>query len=378
MNNINLLHIAEGQRWAGIESHIYSLLSELVELPEINTIMLLTLYDGSLRIKLREQGVDTICLPHEGHNHLYKVLSIKKHLRDNKINILHTHGYLASIYGLLAAILSKAKVRVVITFHQRAEPHPTWKMNLNVHFMILLAYFAKAHIIAVSGDVKKSAAKRFNMLNNQITIIHNGIKLPSHRLEVLDKGSLGYSPNKHTIGIAGRLVPGKGHRFFVDLASAVTKERDDIEFVILGDGPLFDEIAEYIAMRKMKEHIKLMGHKDNILDFIKNLSIMVICSDHEGIPYILLESLMLKIPVISTDVGGIPEVITHGMNGLLVKPGDNDGMKEQLVELIDHPERRIELGENGYNTIKNKFLSSRMAHETLNLYFNLINNTVQL
>lgn len=244
--------------------------------------------------------------------------------------------------------------------------------------MILLAYFAKAHIIAVSGDVKKSAAKRFNMLNNQITIIHNGIKLPSHRLEVLDKGSLGYSPNKHTIGIAGRLVPGKGHRFFVDLASAVTKERDDIEFVILGDGPLFDEIAEYIAMRKMKEHIKLMGHKDNILDFIKNLSIMVICSDHEGIPYILLESLMLKIPVISTDVGGIPEVITHGMNGLLVKPGDNDGMKEQLVELIDHPERRIELGENGYNTIKNKFLSSRMAHETLNLYFNLINNTVQL
>ena len=372
MKKINLMHIAEGVRWAGIESHIFSLLSEIRNMPEVNNVIFISLYNGLLRQKLMDMGIRAFCLPRRKKIDCSLIFQIKKQIESFEVDILHTHGYLASIYGMLAALFASRKVHIVRTIHQRAEPHDSWKMNLYVRLTIFLSRLERTHLIAVSDNVKESAVKKFNINEDIITTIHNGINFRDKRVLEKDKGKLNLDPAKHTIGIVGRLVHGKGHLFFVKLAFSLIKERDNIEFVILGDGPLRENIDTFIKQQGMENKIKLMGYKDNILDYINSLDILVICSEHEGIPYVLLEALMLKKPVVSTRVGGIPEVITSGYNGILIKPGDIEAMKNGLLELIDTPSKMILLGCNGYNIIAEKFSSYNMARNTVNLYMKLI------
>jgi len=372
MKKINLMHIAEGKNWAGIEAHIFSLLSESINMTEINDVRLVSLYDGLLKQKLMNIGFKACNLPYRKNNKCAVIFQLKKQIENFEVNVLHTHGYLASIIGILATLITTRRVHMVLTFHQRAETHKSWKLNLYVKIMIILVKLVRASVIAVSADVKKSAVQKFKINKDTITVIHNGIDFRLKNGFEKDKTTLGLDPKKYTIGIVGRLVHGKGHFFFIELATALAKERDDIEFVILGDGPLKEEVDKLIIKRGMTERIRLMGHKDNILDYINSLTIMLMCSDHEGIPYVLLEAMMLRKPVVSTWVGGIPEVINNGFNGILVKPGDIKKMKKKLLELIEEPSKMILLGNNGYNTVKEKFSSYNMCRNTVNLYMKLI------
>jgi glycosyltransferase involved in cell wall biosynthesis len=174
------------------------------------------------------------------------------------------------------------------------------------------------------------------------------------------------------IGIVGRLVPVKRHNFFIRLAVELLKERDDVDFVIIGDGPLENEVKGIIREKGLQGKIKMTGFIEDIIKYINGLDMLVITSQHEGIPYVLLEAMMLKKPVIATNVGGIPEVIKSGFNGMLSETEDLLGMKNNIIELLDHPDQMASIGENGYKTVLDNFSAISMSRQTMDLYQSLL------
>jgi glycosyltransferase involved in cell wall biosynthesis len=179
---------------------------------------------------------------------------------------------------------------------------------------------------------------------------------------------MGLDPQKKAIGIVGRLVKGKGHHFFIRLSKALSEIREDLEFLIIGDGPLADEIRLNIKQMNMDGNIKMLGFRSDVIDYINCLDILTLCSDHEGIPYVVLEALKCRTPIVSTNVGGIPEVISSGYNGILTGHGDCEEMKSKILELLDRPSMLNMITQNGYDTLLNKFSTPKMAQETVALY----------
>ena len=368
MKNMNVLHIGEGAHWAGIEAHLSALLGELRRMPEIDRLALIVFNQGLLSQRIEAMGLETICLPRKRKFDWSVLRQITRIINTQKTSIIHTHGYLASIYGMLATIFARQRQHHIITLHQRAAEQVSWKMRLYVKTMMFMAKIMRVHFVAVSKDVRASVLQRISLHDDEITVIYNGIVCDdSSRMET-DKAKMGLDPQKKAIGIVGRLVKGKGHHFFIRLSKALSEIREDLEFLIIGDGPLADEIRLNIKQMNMDGNIKMLGFRSDVIDYINCLDILTLCSDHEGIPYVVLEALKCRTPIVSTNVGGIPEVISSGYNGILTGHGDCEEMKSKILELLDRPSMLNMITQNGYDTLLNKFSTPKMAQETVALY----------
>ncbi|MEW6442087.1 MAG: glycosyltransferase family 4 protein [bacterium] len=365
---VRVLHLAEGASLAGIETHICALLKEMKRSPRVGEILFACFYDGPLKKRLEQIGVRCLCLRRTCKLDPAVIRRLRSVVRSHRVEILHMHGYLAAIHGQIAALTLPQSVLTLTTAHQRAERHPSWKMNLYVRIMFRLSRLAGTHSVVVSENVRQSILDKYRMGAERITTIHNGVDIGCENVARKTREELGLDPGKKAIGIIGRLVEAKRHDLFVRVAQEICRERSDVEFVILGDGPLRTAIERKIAEAGMGGHVKLMGHRPNVLEYLQRLDLMVICSDHEGIPYVLLEALLLRKPIVSTRAGGIPEVIRSGFNGVLVGVGDAEAMKREILALLRDPDRAHALAENGHRTVIERFSAQAMAEKTLDLY----------
>jgi glycosyltransferase involved in cell wall biosynthesis len=184
---IKLIHIGEGKRWAGIETHIYLLLEEIKKMGIVKHLSFVSIFEGLLCKKISQINIQTSLLERNGKFSLKPIFKLRSYILENSIEIVHSHGYLASIYGLIAIFLINRKVSSVITFHQRSESHPSFKLNFYVRIMVLFSKWFGSHFICVSEDVKFSALKRFKIPEDRVTIIHNGIPSIGGGVPVNDK-----------------------------------------------------------------------------------------------------------------------------------------------------------------------------------------------
>lgn len=274
-----------------------------------------------------------------------------KILRYERPHIVHTHTSKAGILGRWAAYFC----RVPIIIHT-PHGHVFWGYfgRLKTAFYIILekiTAFITDKIIALTEQEKNDHLHSRIASGDKFSVVHSGIKLDRFSNLSVDPAAmrrkLGISEGDLVVGTTGRLTPVKGHRHLIEAAGNILNARPNTTFVFLGDGELSDELKNMASRLGMKEKVKFLGWRPDVAEVMSAFDLFVLPSLNEGMGRVLVEAMALGKPIVASDVGGVPDLVVHGKNGCLVPPGDAQRLSAAISDLIEHPERRRKMGENG-------------------------------
>jgi len=300
---------------------------------------------------------------------LYRVC---KTLKSLKANIIHTNGTLSSFCVALCLSRIQGRIAHVITVHSLPEIDFSYgKTKLWFHYKLnLFAWKRAARIIVMTGILKKHLVKlRIN--EKKISVIYNGIDHKIFEGHYLERNQEQQSPEGCVvIGTAGRLSKEKGHDIFIQAIVEVLRRKKDmrIRAVILGDGQEKSKLKSLIKEMNLNNNIQLAGFKEDIGKALSLLDIFVLPSRMESFPMILLEAGAIGLPIVATNVGGIPEMIESNREGLLIAPESPHQMADAIIKLIDSPELRLRLGETFRNKVTKELNLESMVQHTLSIY----------
>lgn len=325
----HVLHIASGDLWAGAEVQLYTLAKSLTDLNVRVTVALLNY--GMLEEKLRTAGITVHVFDETITNAFGIILALKRLVLTEGVEVVHTHRMKENILGSIAATLAGG-IPSIRTVHGDSEHWPSW-WQLHKFAMIYLDQLTGRHlqhsIISVSEELAARIGKIYQA--DKITAIPNGIIIPVTRTANPRPMS-----DLFRIGIAGRLVAVKRADLFIRAARLFTDQHPDIraEFCLYGDGPLRYELELLSKELGTDKIVKFAGHKNEMNTEFADLDALMLTSDHEGLPMILLEAMANGIPVVAHAVGGIPDVMNQGDCGVLVTDHTPNGYAEALFQLL--------------------------------------------
>jgi len=379
LRNIRVCHIAHGDLWAGAEVQLATLLAALARKPgyEFSAVLL---NDGKLADALRNVGISVNILSEASFNSAQLLIRLVRYLKHHQPDIVHTHKYKDNILGSCAAALAGVHI-VVRSVHGMTEPfrgREYIKMGLYESLDKLMNKWKVSKIIAVSSDITSTLTKIYGP--RKVVRIHNGINL--QQIEVMQdrnkvRKRLGVGSDEYLVGTVGRLTPVKGHDIMMKTAHLLKKESVNCKFLIVGDGPLMLTLKTLARTLGIEKEVILAGQRDDVYDLINAMDVFLLPSLHEGIPMVLLESLALGRPIIASRVGGVPEIISHDKEGLLVEPGSPEELKRGIRTLMDDRSHASKLAEAGRKRVEEGFTGNLMAERTAQLYSALIVDEVQ-
>jgi glycosyltransferase involved in cell wall biosynthesis len=164
----------------------------------------------------------------------------------------------------------------------------------------------------------------------------------------------------------------KDYSTYIRAAKLVTDYRDDVTFVAVGAGEFFEDIKHEIYKNKNQDKVKLLGKQKRVLNIVNCFDIGVLATNirvhGEGIPNVVMEYMALKKPVIATDCGGNRELVEDNKSGFLVQAENPEKVAEKILFLINNRDKALEIGQNGYNKLKEEFSLEAMGYSFLKLY----------
>ena len=371
---LGVCHIASGDRWAGAEVQLSALLKGLGALPDLD-LCAIFLNEGRPAAEAREMGID-VCVFDESRKGFMEILAgARRFLAGKNIQVLHSHRYKEN---LLAALIAR-KLRIpvhVSSKHGAPEPFAGWRglKQGAIHALDReVARRATDRVISVSDELRAQLIR--DIPAEKVVTIHNGIdesRVASRFSPAEAKQRLGLAPNAPVVGLAGRLDPIKRLDIFLAAAKQIVAEMPDARFVIAGDGTDAIRLRELAASLGMADKVHFLGHRDDIFDVIRALDIFVFCSDHEGLPMALLETLYLGVPVVARPVGGIAEVIQDNVTGVCVRSADPTDLAFACTSLLQDDARRARIAHAGAAHVAAHFTARHTSEQTASLYRSLI------
>ena len=317
---------------------------------------------------------------------------INEIIDEFKPDIVHTHAAKAGTLGRLAAINKNVPV-ILHTFHGHVF-HSYFNPFKTVIFKQIERYLAKRStgIIAISEIQQKELCFEHKICDSSKThVIPLGFDLS--RFENLNenvrkkfRSKYGISDDTLLIGIIGRIVPIKNHKLFIESIAQLKKENRHQNFkaMIIGDG---DEKAKMMILaNELGLKVSSVGNESEGIDVIftswileistalAGLDIVALTSLNEGTPVSLIEAQAASKPIVSTNVGGIGNVVISGSSALLSQPNDNQSFKDNLGQVIDNKDLRDSLSEKGSEFVKHRFGYERLVEDTRTLYHKLLEN----
>ena len=314
---------------------------------------------------------------------------IRKIIKQFKPDIVHTHAAKAGALGRLAAFNEKVPV-IVHTFHGHIF-HSYFHPLKSKIFLWIERYLAKksSAIIAISESQKKELTDHYKLCNpSKIKIIPLGFDLSRFRENIESKRKdfrkkFFLEDDEIAVGIIGRLVPVKNHTLFINSAARILgNTTKKVRFFIIGDGESRSALLKEASMLgidhsyypevKKKSDLIFTSWIKDVDVCISGLDIVALCSFNEGTPVSLIEAQAGNKPIISTNVGGIENVVKDGETALLVNNNDFNDFHKTLLKLIEDDELRTRLGTNSWEFVKEKFHYTRLIREMSELYLSIL------
>lgn len=288
---------------------------------------------------LRAAGVETVCL---GGSRSPWPLRLAKELRRLRPDVVHSHSPLPAAAARLLVRGRLVPVRAhVYTEHNRWQAYNPATRALNAATMAL-----DHHGWAVSAEARGSVRPGF--LRDRVEVLHHGIDVEGTRRRAAEQAAALAGDVKHEgptfLHIANRR-PEKAHDHLLAAFARASQGRDGLRLWLVGQY-LDDEFARMLAACPARDAITVFGYRDDALGLLQLADALVLSSDHEGLPVAVMEALALRRPVVATAVGGIPEAVTHEVEGLLVPPRDVEALAAAMVRLADDRDLRERLGES--------------------------------
>ena len=324
-------------------------------------------------------------------NDILAYFKVKKIIKNYKPDIVHTHASKSGAIGRLAAKSCKVPL-VVHTFHGHVfhSYFNHFMSNLIVHFERFLAKKTDA-IIAISDSQRDELVNVYKIAPaNKVFTIPLGFNLDKFSTDqttkqIIFRNKHGLDGTEFTIGIIGRIVPIKNHDMFLEVAAIVKqKTKKNVRFLIIGDGELRPQIEKksvelgltysyFITNPKAKTDVMVTSWETEIDQVLAGLNMVLLTSNNEGTPVSLIEAQSARIPVVSTNVGGVEDVVIHGETGFITNVGDVQTFANYVLQLIEDENLCKKMGNAGYDNVIKRYSKQRLVGDMRNLYLSFLN-----
>ncbi|HEY4675817.1 MAG TPA: glycosyltransferase family 4 protein [Candidatus Angelobacter sp.] len=310
--------------------------------------------------RARRRGLSVRMVHCQGRADLSAVRQIEEYIEEDGIDLLHTHGYKADLYGYIAA--RRSRKPIVATCHNWVGGTAALGIYNHLDRMALKRFHALA---AVSDSVAQRLLDS-GVSAKKIRTIANGIDVQNferaHPLPALD-----FDGNK-VIGMVARLDLQKGFEYLLRAARDLCVAFPALKIVMVGDGSDRQAIEEMIQRFGLLSNVILAGQHSDMPGIYAAMDIFVLPSLNEGLPMTILEAMAASRPVIATRVGAIPSVIKDGETGLLVEPGDTQSLRSAVARLLSQPDLCRRIGAAGHNWVSRNYTSEAMALKYRQMY----------
>lgn len=301
------------------------------------------------------------------------ILELKEIFAKLEPDIIHLNSGKAGFLGSIAAWLAGSR-NVVFTAHGFTflEPNP-WPFKLLYLLAEKIAGPLRKKIICVSKFDKQQALKYKVGAPEQLVTIHNGYDLD--KIKIQKSKFKTANQNSKIVGTIANLYPTKGINYLIDAAHILYSKFHipDSEFVVIGEGRERKNLESRIKKLGLEKNFFLLGAKPNAAQYLSGFDIFVLPSVKEGFPYTILEAMAAGLPIVATQVGGIPEAITHQKEGLLVPAQNPEALAEAILKLLGDPNLAQTLARNAENKVSEFSLSAMLAR-TQRVYEEVLQN----
>ena len=355
-----ILHIDSAKTWRGGQQQVLYLAERLKDYENIIACP----PQSPLAARAKATGLKFLPVEMSGEWDLLAVHKLIEIIRNNSIRIVHLHSPHAHALGLLAA---KGAKNCKVVLSRRVDFH------IRKNILSRLKYSYVDSVIAISERVKEVLVAD-GLPEGKIDVVYSGIDID--RFQDVNGGYLisQLALDRHAlrIGNIAALAWHKDHRTLIEAARIVADELPEVIFLIVGEGPLRREIEILIKKSDLEERVKLLGFRQDIPEILSVLDLFVLSSSWEGLGTSLLDALASRVPVVATNVGGIPEIVKDRVNGILVPPGNPDVLAEAIIYLVKNRDLARQMAEEGFRLIKEKFTIERMIEQTKKIYDRLL------
>ncbi len=316
---------------------------------------------GEFVPEVEKLGIKVFFLPQKKGTDYFSFLQVAKILRREKIDVIHTHNTQPFIDGTIGALLSGVKT-IIHTDHARSFPDKRRYMFAEW----LMSHFAYK-VVGVSEHTSQNLIKYENISKRKIVTIPNGIDSEKFNINIDKKKKrkeIGIKENGPVIGIGVRLTEQKGITYLLQAMPEITKRFPDISLVIAGEGQLESDLRIEATELGIDKNILFAGPRLDMPELLQLFDLYILPSLWEGLPMVLLEAMAAGCSVVATNVGGIPKVIKHGKNGVLIHPQEPKLMASEIINLLSDKKLRDKYSQNS----KKLFFKQYSAHIMTNKY----------
>lgn len=369
MKKLTILHTEASMGWGGQEIRI---LNEMLGMQRRGHEMLLAAPSGArIHERALNAGIQTFAVRMDRCNFAPGAFELGRILREHRVSILNTHSSRDSWMGSLAGRF--AGVKVLRTRHISSA--------LNKSPLTRLVYGPLCDGIITTGRfIGTQIANELGITPHKIHSIPTGIHV--EKFVGADGGKvraeLGLSAGSLVVGVAAVLRSWKGHLVLLEALPLILSACPGVKLLIAGDGPMRPEIERKIAGLGLFGSVVLMGHREDIPEVIHAFDVAIMASyASEGIPQFVLQAMAAGKPIVGTRVGGIPEVVHHGVNGVLIEPRQPGRIAEAIQPLLADAERRRKMGEAGRRMARENHTEDRMLDRLEELYTRILGSGKQ-
>ncbi len=358
---IRVLAVIDWLEMGGAQQHLLTLATGLAGAGFRFTVA--TSADEPLAADYRQAGIPVVSLEQRTIKHRYSstfTARLTELASCGQFDLIHSHLHSASVAAAFAAGVSG--LPLVITHHSMN----TWRTPQDVR----LGHWADrraAAVIAVASNVAANAERS----GVRVRVIPNGVRTdgsPWSAAKVVEaRAGLGVPRDTYLVGFVGRFSPDKNPLLFVEAAAAAARRCPSAHFLMLGDGPLRPAAEARAQALGLEGRIVFPGFRPNAAALLPVLDTLVLSSDSEGAPLIVLEAMAASRPVVATAVGDVPAQIVDGETGFVVAPGDAAGLAEAIAQLADVA-LRAQLGVAGRERVLERFSVATMLAQIAAVY----------
>jgi glycosyltransferase involved in cell wall biosynthesis len=316
------------------------------------------------RVKaLREAGVRIVGIRRRSRGALWEWGPLLSLLRSERVDVLHGHQFGSNFW---ASILGRMAGTPVVIAHEHNWSFEGQHMRrlLDKH---VIAPRANA-FLAVSRETRRGMIELEGIDPDRVRFVPLGIATPAPAPGGDVRAELGLADQAPVIGTACTLRPEKALDVLVRAAAILLEEFPDLRLLIAGEGPDRARIEALIGQLGVGETVTLLGGRGDIPDFLQALDVAVCSSDWEGSPLSVMEYMEAELPVVATRVGGIPDMISDGVEGVLVPPGQPEAIATAVAELLRNPDEAAEMGRRGQLRRREEFDLDVTARRIGDLY----------
>ncbi|HEX8523947.1 MAG TPA: glycosyltransferase [Tepidisphaeraceae bacterium] len=365
---LKVAHVALSLDVGGLERNIVNQVRQAPALDQQISVICLE-RPGTLAPTAESLGATIRCTDKRPGLRLDILPRLRKIIRQLKPDIIHTHQIGPLFYTRLAA--TGLRIPIVHTEHGR-EPYES-----GAKFRALSRFAARSARIfyCLTEDMKKHVLAHRITSSDKIRVIHNGIDFTPYTTPhdtAAVRAQLNIPHDAVVIGTIGRLNEIKRQDVLLKAFATVRATIPGAHLLLVGDGPLKSDLESLAQQLNIKHHIHFAGYQSNTAPYMQAMNLFTLTSRSEGMPQSILEACVAGIPVIASNVGGIPEVIRHNQTGLLFPAGDDQALARNIINLLENPVEASRLATAAKAYVESTFDIRRMAREYHHHFLDLL------